>query len=406
MAELFPVVVLGGARQAGKSTLLSRLFASQATTVVFDPVVDVSGARQDPELFLRLNPPPLILDEIQYAPELIPTLKRAVDERRDLNGQYYLTGSQQLNLMQRVEESLAGRVYVTDLWPMSRGELAGAGGLGLLSALYVDDPPRDAVTLLSRLREVGPFSQPRGNVLERMFIGGYPGLLAFSVDEVQHWHVSYIRTYIERDVRVLKAVSEPHDFSRFLRVMAALTAQEINFSQLGREVGITPKTARSWLDVLRASYQLVLLDAYSGNAIKRVTGKPKAHMVDTGLLCHLLSISSPTALSGQPGLGAVFETYVVAEIQKQMGALNASPKAWHWRASSGAEVDLLLERDGVFVPIEMKLSARPSKRDLSGINAFEKTYPNLQIGPRIVVHGGAELYLIDERSAAIPIEWV
>ncbi|MCP4600031.1 MAG: ATP-binding protein [Proteobacteria bacterium] len=406
MATLFPVVVLGGARQAGKSTLLSRLFAKQAQTVVFDPVVEVSGARQDPELFLRLNPPPLILDEVQYAPELLPTLKRAVDERHDLNGQYFLTGSQQLNLMRSIEESLAGRAYVTDLWPMTRGELAGTGGEGLLSVLYDSSPPRDALTLLSRLREVGPFSQPRGNLLERMFVGGYPGLLEFDIDEVHNWHSSYVRTYIERDVRVLKVLSEPRDFSRFLRVVAALTAQEINFSQLGREVGITPKTARSWLDVLTASYQLTILDAYSGNTLKRISGKPKVHMTDTGLLCHLLSVSSPIALSGQPNLGAIFETYAITEIQKQMVALNPAPKAWHWRASSGAEVDLLLERDGMFVAIETKLSARPSKRDLSGINAFEKTYSNLQIGPRIVVHGGSELYPIDEKSVAIPIDWI
>ncbi|MBN2358056.1 MAG: ATP-binding protein [Deltaproteobacteria bacterium] len=405
LAQRFPVVVLAGARQSGKSTLLAHLFGKRARTFVFDPVSDVGNARRDPELFVLHNPPPLILDEVQHAPELLPALKRAVDQRPGQHGQYYLTGSQQFQVLARAQESLAGRALLCDLLPMSRGELLDQQPAGLVQALFGPRPVRDAAGLLRRLQRA-PRPQAEPGLYERLFRGGYPGLLRFKTAEVPAWFDSYVRTYIERDVRTLRDLNDPHQFSRFMRLLAALTAQEINASQLGREIGVTPRTATQWLQTLIGSYMVVALDSYAGNTVKRLSGRAKVHVVDLGLACHLLAISSASALQDHPGLGHLFESYVVTEVLKQLSGLSVRPVAWHWRTAAGAEVDLLLERDGVFFPIEIKLTARPTARDASGIRSFVDTYPRLRIGPGIVVHGGNELFLVDERTVAVPVDLV
>lgn len=416
----FPVTVVMGARQSGKSTLAAHALQARPVTpgpgapptepgavrtFVFDPVTDVGNARRDPELFLRLNPPPLLLDEVQHAPELLPVLKRLVDET-GANGQYLLTGSQQLQVLDTVKETLAGRAILLDLYPMTRGELAADLRGGLLPSLFGDPPATDAFELIQRLGTQGPPSLPAGNLYERIFRGGYPRLLTIGTADLTAWFESYVRTYVERDARAVRDVSHLHDFTRFLRLAAALTGRELNSSQLGREIGVTPKTARAWMETLRASYMVTLVEAYSGNAIKRVSGRPKIHLTDTGLASHLLGISSPSALLHQPTIGQLFESYVVNEILRGIHGMDARPHLWHWRTSAGAEVDLLLERDGRFYPIEIKLASRPSRKDLRGLASFVETYPRLPLGPRIIVHGGVDLFLVDEQTAAVPVDWV
>jgi hypothetical protein len=406
MAGRLPVVLVCGPRQSGKSTLLGRLFGQGCRCFVFDAVTDAGGAKSDPELFLRLNPSPLILDEVQHVPRLLDIIKREVDARPGENGLYFLSGSQQLQVLREVSESLAGRVAVIDLWPMSRSEAEGDDRPGLVELLLGTDEPLTAPTLVARLAAAHGQSAAGGRLLERIFRGGYPRLLDFDTVDIEEWFSSYLLTYVERDVRLLRDLSDPHDFSRFVRLLAAITAQEINFSELGREIGITPRTARGWLDVLVASYQVRLLDAFSGNAVKRVSGRPKCHFADTGFACHLAAISSPLALGSHPLLGSLFETHVVTEVLKHVAGLSARPRAWHWRTRGGAEVDLVLERDGILFPFECKLTARPTRRDLSGMRAFLETYPHRRFGPLVVVHGGTELYLIDEDAVAVPASMV
>lgn len=437
LAKQFPVVVIAGARQTGKTTLCLDLFGQVAELVVFDPVTDIGDARRDPELFLGLHPPPLVLDEVQYAPELLAALKRKVD--RDLHDEklpgkaqlarskggagpaadrgqarestgvqvrYVLTGSQQLQVLSKVRESLAGRAMLFDLWPMSRGELAGDLKGGLLPPLLGTRNAKEAQALCQSLKSAGRPPCRGEPLLERIFRGGYPGLLHFETGDVPAWMHAYLGTYVERDVRVLRDLSSPHDFTRFVRLLAALTAQEVNYSHLGREIGITPRSATGWLEVLVASFQVIRMDAYSGNTVKRVSGRPKMHLTDTGLACHLLHLSSPEALGSHPALGALFESYVVTELLKQAEAEDVRPMTWHFRTSGGAEVDLILERDGVFHPVEVKLSSRPSLRDLGGLRSFRATYPRLKVGPGVVVHGGDDLYLIDAETIAVPVDFV
>jgi hypothetical protein len=406
IAGRLPVVLVGGARQSGKSTLLAWLFGGRCRTFVFDSVTDAGGAKADPELFLRLNPPPLILDEVQHVPRLLDILKREVDARPGEAGLYFLSGSQQLQVLKNVSESLAGRVAVIDLWPLSRAEIDGGARGGLVESLFRSEEPALASTIVAELSAAPRSLASSGRLLEGIFRGGYPRLLEFETAEIDEWFASYLRTYVERDVRLLRDLSDPHDFSRFVRLLAALTAQELNLSQLGREIGITPRTARGWLGVLASSYQAELLDAYSGNAVKRVSGRPKCHLADTGFACHLAAISSPTALGSHPLLGSLFETYAVGEVLKHVAGLSARPRPWHWRTRGGAEVDLVLERDGTLFPFECRLKARPTRRDLSGMRALVETYPRQRFGPLVVIHGGTELYLLDEDAAAVPVSMI
>jgi predicted AAA+ superfamily ATPase len=404
LASLFPVVAVTGARQVGKSTLLAETVGSEVRTFVFDPVMDVGNARRDPELFLRLNPPPLVLDEVQFVPELLGPLKRLVDEQRARPGQYYLTGSQQFGLMRGLQETLAGRVGLLDLRPMTQVELYGDIEAAPTFTEHVLTSP-SARALLDTLR--GRSLQRAAPPLpERVFRGGMPALLRFRTNEVAEFFAAYLGTYVERDARLVRDFQAPHEFARFVRLIAGLTAQELNASHLGREIGITPHTARGWLDALRQGFQVDLLDAWSTNSTKRVSGRPKMHLVDTGFAAWLTAISSPVALQSHPQFAALFESYVVGEVIRQSSAHAAPAQRWHWRSAGGAEVDLVLERDGLHHLIEVKLTARPSRWDARGLAAFAESYPGVRVGQRVVVHGGPDLELLDENTLAVPVDFI
>jgi predicted AAA+ superfamily ATPase len=369
----------------GKSTLLAHLFGDKAEHIVFDPVVDVGNARRDPEFFLNQHPPPLILDEIQYAPELLGTIKRRID-RQPAAGQYFLTGSQNLALLKNVSESLAGRVIVLDVGPMTPAELNGCadpeGGTWLASLL---DAGTGVPSLAGRFR-LAP-GDKEDTVYRRLWRGGLPLLLDRADNLVHDILSSYVRTYVERDVRAFAEVSDQQQFTRFLALCAALTAQETNHSQLGRELGVTPQTAGRWLAILRATFQWIELPPFAGSAIKRISGRPKGYLSDTGLAAHLQRLSSPTALEGHPALGALFETAAVGTLMRGFGLISSPPQVYHWRTHGGAEVDVLLERDGIFWPIEIKAAARITSADARGIKAFRATYPHLRHGTGVVIAG-------------------
>ena len=396
----FPVVVVTGARQVGKSTLLAHHLQGVAQFVVFDPVVDVENARRDPELFLENHPPPLVLDEVQYAPELLPALKRRVDRDRR-PGRYVLTGSQQWGVLRNVAESLAGRAVFLDLDGFTLAEAAGVGDrphwlhhwLELVGAPGPGGAP-----------DPGAFTRltPRHGLLETLWRGALPDAQLLPREAVADFLAAYQRTYIERDVRLLADVSDWQQFGRFMRLAAALTAQTVNFSQLGREIGVTPQTAGRWLDLLKATFQWFEVPSYSGNTIKRVSSKPKGYIADTGIACMSLALSGPAALASHPQWGSVFETAVFAEVRKAARLMSPAPKLHHWRTGAGAEVDLLLERDGVFFPIEVKAASRASRHDLSGINAFRHTYPQARVAPGLVVCPCEAFTRIAEDAWAMP----
>jgi hypothetical protein len=394
LLDQFPAVVVAGARQVGKSTLLQHFFAGRAEFVTFDPIADVENARAEPELFFDSHRTPLVLDEIQYAPEIVPALKRRIDRDRR-PGQYVLTGSQQWEVLRALSESLAGRVVFLELEGFCLAELAGAVEGESWLARWLADP---AAFLASQ----HPRLEPGRPLYERLWRGFLPEADALALDVLPEFHSAYERTYIERDARLIGGVSDWQQFGRFFRLSAALTAQEVNHAQLGRDIGISPQTSRRWLEMLRATYQWYEVPAWSGNSVKRVSGKPKGYLADSGLVCSALRISSPQALAGHPAFGAVFETAVTGEIRRLVSVLPSKPVLHHWRSHGGAEVDLLLERDGLLYPLEIKAGARPARRDARGIEALRASHPKLRIAPGIVLAPTSETVRLSEDDVALP----
>ncbi len=397
LAENFPVVVISGARQVGKSTLIKHLFSHSHDYVVFDPAIDVENARHDPELFFDNHPGPLILDEIQYAPELLSSIKRRVDLDRS-PGRFIITGSQQWGVLSSMAESLAGRAVFLDLEGFCLAENStdsNAGNQDNWLAAWLDGPEQFIQKPPRRLTS-------RFTVYEQIWRGWLPETIFLTPEIIADFHAAYLRTYIERDARLLGNVSDWQLFGRFFQLTAALTASEINHSQLGRELGISPITARRWLSTLSATYQWFEIPAYSGNVVKRISNRPKGYIADTGFACYAQAVSSARALGGHPLWGALFETAVAGEIRKLSQTISPRPQIYHWRTHAGAEVDLILERDGILFPVEIKAASNPSRRSTSGISAFRKTYPDKKIAPGLVIAPTDAFRKLSETDYALP----
>ena len=340
-ARQFPAVVVTGPRQVGKTTLLQRDFPTLGY-VSLDLPTTAAMADTRPETFLELHPPPLLVDEVQYAPHLFRHLKAWIDAHADQRGVFLLTGSQTFALMEKVSESLAGRAAVFSLLGLSGREWAAA------------TKPSEA----SAWREF-------------LWRGSFPGLWAGGepVDR-DRWYQSYLATYLERDVRSAIRTSSLRDFDRFLRACAARTGQLLNLSELGRDVGISGTTARAWLSVLQASNLVTLLEPYHRSLGKRLVKSPKLYFTDTGLASFLLGFSSPNTLWSSQAAGALWETYVVSQWLRWRDWQSPSSSLWFWLDRNHNEVDLLIERDGLLHPIECKLTESPNAADTRGVQAL------------------------------------
>ncbi len=394
LTQTFPVVVLARARQVGKTTLIRDLLGSTFDIVTLDAALDVESARADPDLFLANHRGPLVIDEVQYAPELVAALKRSVDaDRRP--GRFVLTGSQQWSVMRSLAESLAGRAVFLDLSGFDLAERVGRGDRPGWLGTWLDDPARLIEGPLGRL----PGLPPPWEILWR---GQLPEATMLPLDVVPDFHAGYRRTYLERDIRLLASIEDPGLFTRFVRLVGALTAQEVNASQLGRELGIHNATARRWLDLLAGAFQHVEVPAWAGNAVKRISGRPKGYAADTGAVCSGQLISRPEVLGAHPLTGALFETAVLHEVRCQLAALAPPAALWHWRAHSGAEVDLLVERDDMLFPIEVKSTSHPTKADLRGITALREAYPDRRIGPGLILAPCAGRVRVGPTDIALP----
>lgn len=383
------VILLLGARQTGKSTVLKQIFP-EYKHITFDPIIDIYGARAAPDLFLENIQAPLILDEIQYVPELFSALKRHVD-KSEKTGQYILTGSQNILLMKQISDTLAGRVMIFHLHPFTLSEMTSRPQPINLLTKYLNNSPE----YLSHCEEKAP-SQTLVNTLWR---GSMPGITDLPEKAISHYFRSYLNTYIERDVRSLASLRDHTEFGRFVQLIAALSSHEINYSQLGREIGITPKTSKFWLSLLKNTYQFAELLPWKGNAIKRISGKSKGYISDSGLLCYLQHISTPQALLGHPMYGRIFETWVITKLIALCDLLPGRPGLYHWRTNGGAEVDLVLEYNGKVFPVEIKGKNHISKHDTSGLKAFFETYKIA--GQGMIIYSGRENYTLDNNISVI-----
>lgn len=370
-AREFPAVVLTGPRQAGKTTLLRRLFARRARYVSLEPPDVRAAAAADPRGFLDLYPPPVILDEVQYAPDLLPYIKERIDVRRGEAGQYLLTGSQNLLLMEQITESLAGRAATLRLFPLSYREMAG----------QVARP-------LPWERTGSARSVPRLRPLwHHLLRGGYPELAAHPKRDATLWHASYIQTYLERDVRTLRQVGDLTLFQAFLRALAARSGQLLNLTDLARDLGVAVNTAKAWLSVLEASHQVRVLRPYFANVGKRLVKTPKVYFTDTGILCFLAGLRDAAHAAAGPMSGPIFETAVLAELVKALGRGGRDPEVYFWRTSTGIEVDFVVDTGSTLIPIEVKTSATPRPAMAAGIVAFRELL-GAKTAPGYVVHAG------------------
>lgn len=393
LAEIFnyyPVVAVLGARQVGKSTLVENLFSDTLSTTVFDPVVDIGNARQDPDFFLQNVKTPCFLDEIQYAPELLGSIKRKVD-REKKNSLFLLSGSQNLSVLKEISESLAGRVAILNLWPMSHNEMMENPFSGFLEKWLSGTSDR----------ELGGPAKSQA-VFPAVWQGGYPKTAELPEHLLTGYWQSYLQTYIERDVRKVANIGSLQSFGRFIALLAAHTAQEINHNQLGRELGISRNTAVSWTEVAESTYQWISIPAYSRNAVKKISGKNKGYFTDTGLICYLQRITSPDVIPGHPMQGRLFETFVFMEIIKIIQRFNVPPNLYHFRSHSGSEVDLILERDGMLFPIEIKSKSRPQKKDIRGFKAFRDCFPNEKVHKGLVICAVPAIQNLTPDTVAVP----
>lgn len=389
-AEEFPIVLLTGMRQCGKSTMLAHLATDDRSMVTLDDFQERELAQTDPQLFLQIHEPPLIIDEVQYAPQLFPYLKMHADAHSDALGAFWLTGSQPFPLMKLAGESLAGRAGILHMLPLSQHELYGEGSLEPLD-FTIEGVKR-------RLEKQQSALLPQ--VYERIFQGWMPAVANGRSPQPERFYSSYVQTYVERDVRDLDSGADLMAFSRFMAAAAAQVGQLLNVESLARDVDISRAKAAEWLGILQQSDIVFLLQPYSNNALSRAIKTPKLYFADTGLAAWLGRWSSPGTLEAGALSGQIFENYVIAELRKSISNAGDNALLWFYRDKDAKEVDAVIERDGALHPIEVKKSANPQKKDVKAFPVLERS--TLEVGEGMLVCMAQALGAIDRSCLIVP----
>ena len=386
--KTFPVVMVTGPRQVGKTTMLERLAGSDRTIVSLDSPINRDLARTDPELFLQRYPPPVLIDEFQYAKELLPFIKIHVDKHKD-NGAFWLTGSQMFHMMKQASESLAGRVAVIPMQGLSNSEI-----LGLPGSRFAGEPQ----DWLDRLKTHQPMNL--NSVYERIFKGSMPRAYSGDID-LELFYSSYVDTYLQRDIRDLTQVADESAFLRFMTSCAARTGQQVTYAELARDAGVSAPTANQWLSILVTSGIVILVEPYFNNALKRIVKSPKMYFMDTGLCSYLTRWDSAKTLEASMMSGAIFETYAISEIVKSYYNDGKRPPIFYYRDTDQKEIDLIIEANDTLYPFEMKKSASPGKESVRHFRVLAKT--NKEIGEGGVICMTDTVYPVDGKNYFIPV---
>lgn len=386
----YPVVLVTGPRQVGKTTMLQKLMeGTDRNYVSLDDLNERNLAKMDPEMFLQLHKPPILIDEVQYAPELFVYIKIHVDKYHNA-GDFWLTGSQVFKRMSGIQESLAGRVAVLSLTSLSQAEICG----GEMQPFTLD------IEELSARRKERTAADT-GVIFDWIFRGSMPAIVSEKNSNSQIFYSSYLTTYIERDVREVSDAIDSLTFLHFITAVAARCGQILNIAEIARDADINQKQAKNWLGVLETLGLIFYLHPYSNNMLKRLVKTPKLYFYDTGLVCYLTKWSSAETLQSGAMNGAILENYVVAEIRKTYVNCGKDPYMYYYRDKDAREIDIILEHDGVLNPIEIKKSANPGSELIKVFKLLDKSSAKRSKGA--VVCMKPELSAIDRENYIVPV---
>ena len=390
VSKEYPVVLISGPRQVGKTTMLKKLMeGTDRNYVTLDDLQERALAKNDPEMFLQLHKPPVLIDEVQYAPELFSMIKLIVDKEHR-KGDFWLTGSQIFDLMKGVQESLAGRVAVLSLSSLSQTEIYGGE----------DRPFQIEIEHLMKRKE-GRTSADLQEIFRRIFQGSMPAIVSNEVSNNSIFYGSYLSTYIERDVRNLSDAIDSLKFLRFLTAVAARCSQMLNVNEIARDADINLKQAKDWMGILETLGIIFYLHPFSNNMLKRLVKTPKYYFYDTGLVAYLTKWSSPETLENGAMNGAILENYVVSEIRKSYLNSGKAPFMYYYRDKDAREIDIVLEQNGELNPIEIKKSANPAPEILRNFSVLEKT--GLKRGKGAVICMKMELSAFNQENFIVPV---
>ncbi|MFZ5799763.1 MAG: ATP-binding protein [Candidatus Omnitrophota bacterium] len=398
-AKQFPVVVLTGSRQCGKSTLLKHLFKGGSFRYInFDERGMLERALEDPDLFVKDFSSDVIIDEAQKCPQLLHSIKWKVDE--GFKCKIILSGSASFQLLYRVTETLAGRAGVLELFPFSINERSPQAGF-LDLALSAGN----LKTLVGKISANKPVEDKC--ILRHILWGGYPKIYEYKNNEFKrNWFENYRTTYLERDLRTLTQVADLSDFQRFYQLLAFQQAGILNLSNLSNEIGITVPTCKRYLQILEASYQYFLLRPYHLNLRKRLVKTPKVYLMDTGMGNFFLGNDSLPLLLSSGRFGNILENWFVAEMVKQNSLRSRRANLYFWRTSGGAEVDLLIEDGERIIPVEVKASVRITDHAIRGLSDFLKLRINKRVDYGVVFYRGRQVLRLSTKIIALPINFI
>ena len=386
----YPVVLVTGPRQVGKTTMLQKLMeGTDRSYVSLDDLNERSLAKTDPAMFLQIHKPPVLIDEVQYAPELFTYIKIIVDKNHN-PGDFWLTGSQVFKLMQGVRESLAGRVAVLSLTALSQAEIC----KGKMKPFTID---------LEELKERGRERTPADTIeiFNRIFKGSMPAVVSGQNSNNQIFYSSYLSTYIERDVKGLSDSIDSLKFLRFITAVAARCGQMLNIADIAQDADVNQKLVKDWLGILETLGIIFYLHPYSNNLLKRLVKTPKLYFYDTGLVCYLTKWSSAETLESGAMNGAVLENYVVSEIMKTYLNSGMEPFIYYYRDKDSREIDIVLEHDGVLNPLEIKKSANPGSELVKVFKLLDKSSTPRSKGAVLCMK--PELTALDKDNFIVPI---